>query len=108
MKAQIADVNKVLGSVYQMCKAGNKVIFDIDQNDPKRGGYIENERNGSRTFMEVNQITGEFQFDLWVQTTAKPERAIIPTSNRYGALQAIDGAPETQELGFHRQAEDPL
>ena len=30
MKAQLADVDKVLGSVYQMCKAGNEVIFDIN------------------------------------------------------------------------------
>ena len=42
MKAQVADVNKVLGSVFQMCKAGNKVTFDINENESKKGGYIEN------------------------------------------------------------------
>ena len=72
MKAQIADVNKVLGSVYQMCKAGNKVVFDINKANPKLGGYIENKKSGDKTFMDVNQVTGEFQFDLWVKTPNGP------------------------------------
>ena len=67
MKAQIADVNKVLGSVFQMCRAGNKVVFDINESSPKQGGFIENKRTGAKTHMEVNQVTGEFQFDLWVK-----------------------------------------
>ena len=73
MKAQIADVNKVLGSVFQMFKANNKVVFDINQNNPTYGGYIENKRTGAKTHMEVNQVTGEFQFDLWL----KPQQANV-------------------------------
>ena len=88
-----------------MCKAGNKVIFDTNKEDPEQGGYIENKNNGSKTYMEVNQVTGEFQFDLWVKRPRQIEQPAIPTSNRYGALQAIDGAPET---GFPRPAPDLL
>ncbi len=45
MKSQIADVNKVLGSVYQMCKAGNRTSFDINDKDHKKGAYIETKTN---------------------------------------------------------------
>ena len=113
MKAQIADVNKVLGSVYQMCKANNKVIFDIDPTKPQRGGYIENKKNGSKTYMSVNQVTGEFQFDLWVKTPTTKDQPRIPTQNRFADLQAVGEDVEgeinvlDQPVDFHRQA-DPL
>ena len=110
MKAQVADVNKVLGSVYQMCKAGNKVIFDINEKDPNKGGYIENKSTGSRTFMEVNQVTGEFQFDLWIKKQVEAGNSDrIKVSNRFGALQSIEETQEdpSNDQGFRRQA-DPL
>ena len=66
MKAQIAEVNKVLASVFQMCKAGHKVVFDVDERKPTQGGFIDHKRSGARTNMEVNQVTGEFQFNLWL------------------------------------------
>ena len=91
-----------------MCKAGNKVIFDINRSNPKQGGYIENKLNGSKTFMEVNQVTGEFQFDLWVRNPPRSTKATILTHNKYGALQAVGGAKETPEVGFPRPAQDPL
>ena len=108
MKAQVADVNKVLGSVYQMCKAGNKVLFDIDAKDPTQGGYIEKKNSGSRTYMEVNQITGEFQFDLWVRKpTGSKEAPKLKTTNRFGALQSIE-EENSDNSSFSRQATDPL
>ena len=114
MKAQIADVNKVLGSVFQMCKANNKVTFDIDPNKPQQGGYIENKKNGSKTYMSVNQLTGEFQFDLWVKTPAGGDQPKISTQNRFAALQAVGeeiegeiNAADQPDQSFHRQA-DPL
>ena len=114
MKAQIADVNKVLGSVFQMCKANNKVIFDIDPGSPHQGGYIENKKNGSKTYMSVNQITGEFQFDLWVKTPPSKDQPKISTHNRFAALQAvgegiegeINAAGQPDQI-FQRQV-DPL
>ena len=35
LTAQIADVRTALGSVYHMCRSGNRLIFDDD------GSYIE-------------------------------------------------------------------
>ena len=114
MKAQIADVNKVLGSVYQMCKANNKVVFDINPGQPQQGGYIENKKNGSKTYMSVNQVTGEFQFDLWVKTPPGRDQPKISTQNRFAALQAVGediegeiNAADQPGSSFPRQA-DPL
>ena len=114
MKAQIADVNKVLGSVYQMCKANNKVVFDINPNTPQQGGYIENKKNGLKTYMNVNQVTGEFQFDLWVKTPPGRDQPTISTQNRFAALQAVGediegeiNAADQPGSSFPRQA-DPL
>ena len=113
MKAQIADVNKVLGSVFQMCKANNKVVFDINHNNPTYGGYIEDKHTGAKTHMEVNQVTGEFQFDLWLkpqqanvyqQGSSKPP---VTTRNRFAALAAVSEETINSESDFQRQA-DPL
>jgi hypothetical protein len=109
MKAQIADVNKVLGSVFQMCKADNRVVFDINLKHPTQGGYIENKSTGKKTHMEVNQVTGEFQFDLWL----KPQqpnvwsKPAVSTQNRFAALAAVSEETINSESDFQRQA-DPL
>ena len=81
MKAQVAEVNHVLGSVYQMNKAGNRLIFDTTEENLALGGYIENRRSGSNTFMEVNQTTVEFQFVSWVKAPEVPTHA-VSDSNR--------------------------
>ena len=58
--------------------------------------------------MEDNQVTGEFQFDLWVKKPNGPKEAPnIKTSNRFGALQSIE-EEDSGTSGFHRQAADPL
>ena len=95
MKAQIADVNKVLGSVFQMCKADNRVVFDINLNNPTQGGYIENKHTGKKTHMEVNQVTGEFQFDLWL----KPQQPNVwskPAVNTKTGLQHLQRSVRRQ------------
>ena len=60
--------------------------------------------------MEVNQITGEFQFDLWVKTPIIPKTPVIKTSNRFGALQSVDEDEPVanQDSSFRRPAADPL
>ena len=50
-----------------MCKADNRVVFDINLNNLTQGGYIENKHTGAKNHMEVNQVTGEFQFDSWLK-----------------------------------------
>ena len=64
--------------------------------------------------MSVNQVTGEFQFDLWVKTPTVGDQPKISTQNRFAALQAVGesiegeiNAADQPDLSFHRQA-DPL
>ena len=90
------------------------MVFDINQNNPTYGGYIENKHTGAKTHMEVNQVTGKFQFDLWIKTPTGPEKPAIKTQNRYGALAAVGeeiegqiNAADQPESSFQRQA-DPL
>ena len=64
--------------------------------------------------MSVNQVTGEFQFDLWVKTPPSKDQPKISTHNRFAALQAvgegiegeINAAGQPDQI-FQRQA-DPL
>ena len=60
---QVADVHKVLGSVREMVKAGNRVVFDEDANG-KCCSYLENKRSGKRTAIHDNN--GSFQFTIRV------------------------------------------
>ncbi len=59
--------------------------------------------------MEVHQVTGEFQFDLWL----KPQQAnvwskpAISSQNRYAALAAAGEEKVNPESDFQRPA-DPL
>ena len=64
--------------------------------------------------MSVNQITGEFQFDLWVKTPPNKDQPKISTRNRFAALQAVGECIEKEvnaasqpDQVFQRQA-DPL
>ena len=60
---QVADVNKVLGSVREMVKAGNRVVFDEDANG-KPCSYVEYKKTGKRTVIHDNN--GNFQFSIRV------------------------------------------
>ena len=87
-------------------------MFDINHANPKLGGDIENEKSGANTFMDVNQVTGEFQIDLWVKTPTSSKIPAIKIQNRFGALAAVGedieiNAADKPESTFQRQA-DPL
>ena len=63
MPIQIADVNKVLGSVREMVESGNRVTFDRDSNG-KPCSYVEHKASGKRT--AIPERNGAFQFDIRV------------------------------------------
>ena len=50
MSFTVCSVTKALGSVSQMCKAGNKVIFNPPWHP--EGSYIEHEGTGERLWLE--------------------------------------------------------
>ncbi len=98
---EVAEVTKPLASFSKITKAGHRIILD---NDVGQGGYIENTRTGAKTHMEVNQVTGGFQFDLWL----KPQQAnvwsklAISIQNRYAALAAVSEEKINSESDFQR------
>ena len=80
--AQIADVKNNLGSVYRMCQAGNRVMFDED------GSYIENKKTGKK--IKVKMENGAFEFDLWVSKAQKVPAKKVKVENRFKALEQED------------------
>ena len=74
MSFTVCSVTKALGSVSQMCRAGNRVIFNPPW-DPE-GSYIENEQTGERLWLEE-------QGGLYV-LHAKVAPQNKQTSNLYG------------------------
>ena len=90
-KIQVADVKNCLGSVYQMVKSGNRVIFDS-------GGGSIHERGGS------------YEIDLWVQS-ARDDRGIseIKTRNRFRELEEESEEEDEEIVGpdFIRRDERP-
>ena len=63
MPIQVAEVNKVLGSVREMVNAGNRVVFDQDSNG-KSISHVEHKATGKRT--AIYERNGTFQFTIVV------------------------------------------
>ena len=62
--AQVCDVNKALLSVHRVKKAGNRVVFEDDEqgND---ASYIECRETGEKMWMRENK--GMYMLKLWVR-----------------------------------------
>ena len=69
MTFQVARVKKALGSVSQMVKNGNKLIFDQDSSG-KDTCYIQNKRTNEKIWLR--QENGVYVLDLMV---APPQRS---------------------------------
>ena len=68
MLIEVADVVKLLVSVYQLVHSGNRVVFDsVDSG----GRYIEHKATVRRT--KVNDMNGSFVFPLTTTGTQKVE-----------------------------------
>ena len=62
--AQVCEVNKALLSVSKVVKAGNRVVFDDDD----EGSYIEDKQTGERMWMKKEN--GMYMLRLWVKRGA--------------------------------------
>ena len=69
MTFQVARVKKALGSVSQMVKNGNKLVFDQDSSG-KDTSYIQNKRSNEKIWLR--QENGVYVLDLMV---APPQRS---------------------------------
>ena len=65
MTFQVAEVSKALGSVSQIVKKGNRVVFDDD------GSYIQDKTTGDVSWMR--QAGGMYYIDLWVSKKSSAE-----------------------------------
>ena len=63
MRFQAAPVSKALGSVYRICEAGHRVVFDSD------GAYIENKSSGELNWLRLEN--GNYVLDTWVMPAAE-------------------------------------
>ena len=91
---QVADVNKVLGSVREMVRAGNKVVFDQDSSG-KCCSYLEHKSTGKRTAIHENN--GNFEFIIKVP---KGEGSVDKVENVRAIIKNEAG---TDSEGFPRQ-----
>ena len=91
---QVAAVTKPLGSVYQFCQAGNRVVFDSD------GSYIMDKNTGIKT--DIVEEKGCYNLHLWVpkggSKQSSQQGAGIKVSNRFDALS------DSVNQDFTRQA----
>ena len=65
MTYQCVKSSKALGSVSNICRAGNRVIFDDE------GSYIEDKTSGERTWMK--QVGGMYMLKMWVSRKTTKE-----------------------------------
>ena len=84
MPAQVADVNKVLGSAREMLEAGSRVVLDRDPNG-RDCSYIERKASGRRA--AVHERSGSFQFNV---TAPKPEGEEV---SRTAEVNVAEGFP---------------
>ena len=69
MAFQIADVRTPLASVYQIVKAGNRVIFEKGQS------RVENLSNHRVTPIRENH--GSYEFDLWLPSQSQNNNSVF-------------------------------
>ena len=60
LKGRKSKVKKVLIAAYDVCAAGHKVVFDLDD----EGSYAENKKTGERIKMDLRGRTWEWEFEI--------------------------------------------
>ena len=79
---QVADVDKVLGSVREMVNVGNRVVFDKGA-DGKCCSYVEHRASGRK--IVIHERNGKFQFDLK-----------IPKGKGVEAVNGVEGSADSR------------
>ena len=68
MKMTVADVNKVLASVANICECGNRVVFD------EEGSYIEHKSSGKRT--KLHKQNGVYVLQIRIKKEKQEVNAV--------------------------------
>ena len=85
---QVADVKKVLGSVREMVKAKNRIVFDEDEQG-RSCSYVEYKPTGQKTV--IHERNGTFQFSIKV-----------PKGKGGGVEEVVGGGEGVRAEGFPR------
>ena len=85
---QVADVKKVLGSVREMVKSKNRIVFDEDEQG-RSCSYVEYKPTGQKTV--IHERNGTFQFSIKV-----------PKGKGGGVEEVMEGGEGVRAEGFPR------
>ena len=101
---QVADIQTPLGSVKRLCQAGNRVVFE-GEND---GAYIEHIESGQR--IPIYLEDGQYMIHLWSRKDGNKPSNEMTVGGRFAALmqeedQACEEQGEPQE-GDSQEEED--
>ena len=89
---QGAKITKALGSIKEMVKAGNKVIFDQDEHG-KNTSHIYNKH--TKGTVPINDTTKGYEFDMWVK---------VGKNRKHVKASGSDSAPmEVGQVETHNQ-----
>ena len=94
---QVAEVNRVLGSVDMAVDAQNTVVFDSE------GSYVFHKPTHQLTNMYRED--GEFKYDLWIPKPKAVAAVSTPVEVSKGAFGALASTNATEDKGF--QWQDP-
>ena len=83
LEAQVAEVSGALGSVYQICRAGNRICFD------ESGGVIVNMQSGRA--IPIKQNKGSYEMDLWMPAAQGENQDIGEMSDKQIQADGDDG-----------------
>ena len=93
MPIQVADVSKVLGSVREMVKSGNRVVFDEDSSG-NCISFLECKATNVRT--AIRERNGTYQFDIKVPKAKRGGVEEVTRSN--GVVNRSEGFPRQGTL----------
>jgi len=98
---QVAGVKKPLASVRKMCDAGNRVVFENDEQG--FGGYVQNRETGAT--VPINKTGGTYQVSLWtLADQGASYLAALPDGEDSEAEPEVEGANSSSSTGFPRRA----
>ena len=76
-----------------MTGAGNRAVFENDEQDDNFGGYVQNRVTGSR--IPIIKQGGTYKVSLW---TEQNEKSRFESVNQFSDLNAVPEVPEEDEL----------
>ena len=100
LEAQVAEVSGALGSVYQICKAGNRVCFD------ESGGVIVNMSSGR--VIPIKQNKGPYEMEVWIPAAKDKNQEVQSVRSRQIESQEESREKNEKEEDQSEEEEESL